>query len=210
MAPITLYHCPYSRSSGALYFLEELGVPYRIEITDVRAGAGQTPQFLALNPMGKVPTVVDDGDVVTESGAIFLHLADKYPQAGLAPPIGDPRRAAYVRWLFLGPMIDAVLVERMFKREPMPAASAGYGDYERLMRTFRALLTGTPWLLGDQFTAADVAISGGFPWALMNGTLPNEPPFTDYAARIEARPAFQRAQAKDAELAAELAAVTPP
>jgi glutathione S-transferase len=204
MAPIRFYHCPWSRSSNTLFLLEELGVPYEIEVTDVRAGAGQAPEYLAINPMGKVPTIVDDGEIVTESGAICLYLADKYPQAGLAPPVGDPRRAAYVRWLFLAPVIDAVLVERMWKREPMPAATAGYGDYERLMRTFKALMTGSPWLLGDQFTAADVIVCGGLPWAFAQKTLPKEPPFAAYAERIEARPAYQRAQAKDVELAAAL------
>jgi glutathione S-transferase len=204
MAPITFYHCPWSRSSMTLFLLEELGVPYEIKLTDVRAGAGQAPEYLAINPMGKVPAIVDDGQVVTESGAICLYLADKYAEACLAPPIGDPRRAAYVRWLFLAPISDVVLVERMMGREPIPAAAAGYGDYERLMRTYKTLMTGSPWLLGEQFTAADVVICGGLPWAFAQKTLPQEAPFAAYAERIEARPAYQRAQAKDVELQAAL------
>ena len=125
-------------------------------------------------------------------------MADKYPAARLAPPIGDPRRALYLRWLFFAANMDVVLVERMFRREPMAAASAGYGDYERVMRTLAASLAQGPWLLGDQFTAADVIIGGGIPWAFRMGTIPAESPFSEYAERIEARPAYRRAQAKDA------------
>ena len=198
MAPITFFHCPMSRSSNTMFLLEELGQPYEVRLTDVRAGAGQTADYLAINPMGKAPAIVDDGEIVAESGAICLYLADKYPAAGLAPPIGDPRRGAYLRWLFFAASLDVVLVERMFGREPMAAASAGYGDYDRVMRTLKAGLERGPWLLGEQFTAADVIIGGGIPWAFMNGTIPAEPPFKAYAERIQARPAYQRAQAKDA------------
>jgi glutathione S-transferase len=194
---ITLYHCPNSRSNNGLFLLEELGLPYEIEITDVRAGAGQTPEFLAINPMGKVPAIVDDGEAVAETGAICLYIGDKYPAAKLAPPIGDPRRGAYLRWLFFCSSLDVVLVEKMMGREPMAGASAGYGDYDRVLRTLReGLEQGGPWILGDQFTTADVCIGGGIPWAFWNGTLPKQSPFTEYAARIEARPAYQRAQAR--------------
>ena len=195
---ITLFHCPGSRSSNMLFLLEELGEPYEIVITDVRAGAGQTPEYLAINPMGKVPAIIDDGEIVTETGAICLYLGDKYPKAGLAPPIGDPLRAPYLRWLFFCAHMDVVLVEKMFGREPMPGASAGYGDYERVVRTLRLGLEKGPWPLGDKFTTADVAIGGGVPWAFRTGgTLPRESPFKEYAERIEARPAYQRSQAKD-------------
>jgi len=195
---IVLYHCPQSRSSNAVFLLEELGQPYEIKITDVRAGAGQSPEYLAINPMGKVPAIRDGNDVVSESGAICLYLADKYPLSGLAPPIGHPDRAPYLRWLFFGASMDTVLVERMVKREPMSAAMAGYGDYDRVLRTLRNGLVKGPWLLGEKFSAADVLIGGGIPWALSNGTLPRETPFTEYAARITARPANQRARARDA------------
>ncbi|HEY1711210.1 MAG TPA: glutathione S-transferase family protein [Rhizomicrobium sp.] len=195
---ITLFHCPRSRSSNGVFLLEELGQPYEIKIVDVRAGAGQTPEYLAINPMGKVPAIKDGDDIVWETSAIALYLADKYPQAGLAPPAGDPRRAAFLRLLFFNSSVDTVLVERMAKREPMPGNMAGYGDYDRVINTLRSALSAGPWLLGEQFTAADIALGGGIPWGLMNGTIPKEAPFTEYAARIQARPAYQRAQAKDA------------
>lgn len=195
--PIVLYHCPRSRSSNAIFLLEELGEPYEIQITDVRAGAGQTREFLAINPMGKVPTIRDGDDVVSESGAICLYLADRYPQSALAPPIGNPERAGFLRWLFFNASLDAVLVERMVGREPMPAATAGHGDYERVTHTLKTGLAKGPWLLGDRFSAADILIGGGIPWALANGTLPRESPYTEYASRIAARPAYARAQARD-------------
>jgi glutathione S-transferase len=193
---ITLYHCPNSRSNVGMYLLEELGLPYEVEIVDVRAGAGQTPAYLAINPMGKVPAIRDGDDVVSEIGAICLYIGDKYPDANLAPPIGDARRAAYLRWLFFNTSLDTVLVERMFKREPLPAMSAGYGDYERVVRTLRQGLEPGPWLLGEQFTTADVGIGAGMPWAFANGTMPREAPFEGYAERIEARPAYKRAIAR--------------
>src|SRR5579872_1302864 len=95
---ITLYHCPNSRSNSAMFLLEELGQPYEIKVVDVRAGDGQTPEYLAINPMGKVPAIKDGDEVVSETGAIGIYLGDRYPQAGLAPPVGDPRRGAYLRW----------------------------------------------------------------------------------------------------------------
>ncbi|HEY2708881.1 MAG TPA: glutathione S-transferase family protein [Caulobacteraceae bacterium] len=196
---ITLYHCPNSRSNVGVYLLEELGQPYEIKVIDVREGAGQTPEYLAINPMGKVPAIVDDGEIVSEIGAICIYLGDKYPAANLAPPIGDARRGAYLRWLFFNTSLDTVLVERMFRREPFPGASAGYGDYDRVFNMLKQGLERGPWLLGDQFTTADIAIGGGVPWALMNGTLPRESPFSEYAARIETRPAYQRAVPKFAQ-----------
>ena len=199
---ITFYHCPFSRSTITLNMLEELGVPYELKITDVRAGAGQTPEYLAINPMAKVPAIVDDGQVVTETPAICLYLAEKYPAAGLAPPVGDPTRPLFLRWLFLTPIIDAVLVERLLGREPAPAENVGYGDYSRLMRTLKQMMAegGGPWMLGDRFSAVDVTFGASVPWAFQNKTLPEEPPFVAYAEQIKARPAYQRAQAKEAEL----------
>jgi glutathione S-transferase len=193
---ITLYHCPNSRSNVGMYLLEELGQPYEVEIVDVRAGDGQKPEYLAINPMGKVPSIRDGDEVVSETGAICAYLGDKYPQAGLAPAIGDRRRGAYLRWLFFASSVDAVLVEKMVNREPLPGFQAGYGDYERVVGAFRKGLERGPWLLGDQFTTADVGLGGGIPWALANGTLPKESPFKDYAERIEARPAYKRAVAR--------------
>ncbi len=194
---ITVYHCPRSRSSNALFLLEELGQPYEIKIVDVRAGEGQKPEYLAINPMGKVPAIKDGNDAVAESGAIALYLCDKYPQAKLAPPMSSPLRAPYLRWLFFTSSMDAVLVDRMAKREPLPAAMAGYGDYDRVIRTLKGGLAKGPWLLGDMFSAADILLGGGVPWGLMNGTLPKETPFLEYADRIRARPAYQRSQARD-------------
>jgi glutathione S-transferase len=193
---ITLYHCPNSRSNIGMYLLEELGQPYEVEVVDVRAGDGQKPAYLAINPMGKVPSIRDGDDVVSEIGAICVYIGDKYPEANLAPPIGDPRRAAYLRWLFFNTSLDTVLIEKMFGREPMSGFSAGYGDYERVMGVLRQGLQKGPWLLGDQFTTLDAAVGAGMPWGMANGTIPRESPFSDYAARLEARPAYQRAAAR--------------
>src|SRR5580704_8870559 len=95
---ITLYHSPNTRSSGALLLLEELGAPYELQVLNMKAGEQRQPGYLAINPMGKVPAVRDGDALVTEQVAIFLYLADRFPEAKLAPAISDPLRGPYVRW----------------------------------------------------------------------------------------------------------------
>jgi glutathione S-transferase len=181
-----------------MFMLEELGVPYEVEIVDVRAGEGQRADYLCINPMGKVPAIKDEGAVVFEAGAICTYLADKYAAGRLAPSLDDPRRGAYLAWIFLGPSIDAVMVDLMQKRAPPPRGQAGYGDYRSIVRALETgLAHGGPWLLGDQFTAADVFTGGQIVWAFGVGVMEPNPLLSAYAERIRARPAFERARARD-------------
>jgi glutathione S-transferase len=200
---ITLHHSPNTRSTGALSLMEELGVPYDLHVMDMKAGENRQPAYLAINPMGKVPAIQDGEALITEQGAVFLYLADRFPEAGLAPAIGDPMRGPYLRWLvFYGSSFEPAVVDHALKRDPAPAAMCPYGDYDTVIETLRAALAKGPWILGERFSAADVLWGVALSWTMMFGIVAKLPEFTAYADRVNARPAVQRASAKDAELAA--------
>ncbi|MCY1423346.1 Glutathione S-transferase GST-6.0 [compost metagenome] len=200
---VTLYHCPYTRSTGALTLLEELGADYQLHVMNMKAGEQRQPEFLAINPMGKVPTLTHGDAVVTEQVSVYLYLADLYPEAGLAPAIKDPLRGPYLRWMvFYGSCFEPAVVDRVQKREPIPEARSPYGDFDSVMKTLLAQLQKGPWLLGEQFTAADVLWGGALNWTTQFGLIPEVPAIKEYIARFIQRPAYQSALAKDAELAA--------
>ncbi|MNF69655.1 Disulfide-bond oxidoreductase YfcG [compost metagenome] len=206
---VTLYHCPYTRSTGALTLLEELGADYQLHVMNMKAGEQRKPEFLAINPMGKVPTLTHGDAVVTEQVSVYLYLADLYPEAGLAPAIKDPLRGPYLRWMvFYGSCFEPAVVDRVQKREPIPEARSPYGDFDSVMKTLLAQLQKGPWLLGEQFTAADVLWGGALNWTTQFGLIPEVPAIRNYIARFTERPAYQRALAKDAELAAAQAEPT--
>lgn len=200
---VTLYHSPNTRSSGALILLEELGVPYDLHVLNMKAGEQRAPAYLAVNPMGKVPAVRDGDAVITEQGAVFIYLADRYPQAGLAPAIGDPLRGPYLRWLvYYGSSFEPAVVDRAMKREAGSTAMSPYGDFDTMLKTLTDQLAKGPYLLGTKFTAADVLWGTALGWTTRFKIVPELPVIMDYVARVGARPAVARARAKDAELAA--------
>ena len=204
---ITLHHAPNTRSSGALTLLEELGAPHRLHVLNLKAGEHRQAAYLAINPMGKVPAIEDDGALVTEQVAIFLHLADRFPESGLAPALGDPMRGPYLRWMvFYAACFEPALVDRAMKREPGTPGMSPYGSFDTVIETLRAALTPGPWLLGARFSAADVLWGTAMGWMLAFGLLPKHPEFVAHAERVAARPAAIRARARDAELAAAQAA----
>src|ERR1700761_5376389 len=126
---ITLFHCPQSRSSGALTLLEELEAPYKLHVLNMKAGEQRRPEYLAVNPLGKVPAILHRGELVTEQVAIFIYLADLFPQAGLAPALDDRLRGPYLRWLvYYGSCFEPAVVDRGLKREQAPLAMSPYGD----------------------------------------------------------------------------------
>jgi glutathione S-transferase len=196
---IVFYHNPRSRSQMAHWMLEEVGAAYRIVPVDFTKNEHKSPAFLALNPMGKLPTIVHRGTVVTETAAIIAYLADAFPKAGLAPAPGDASRGAYYRWLFFGAgCFEPALLDKMMKRPEVERKSAvGWGSYEDVIATLKVALAGGPYLLGEQFTAADVYIGSQLRFAAGFGApdLKGEPVFDNYIARLSGRPAFQRATA---------------
>jgi glutathione S-transferase len=185
--------------------LEETGAPYRQVVLDFGTTM-KAPDYLALNPMGKVPTLVHGRQVVTECAAICAFLADTYPGAQLAPP--PAQRASYYRWLFFaaGPL-EASVVDRSLgvKIEEKQERMVGYGTYERVMDTLAGTLARAPWLGGPAFSAADVYVGSQLIWGMQFGTIPKRAEFEDYAARLTQRPAYQAAKAIDMALGAQLA-----
>jgi glutathione S-transferase len=203
MAKLTLYHAAPSRSSIVRWMLEEIGEPYEIKLLRLSEGDQHKPDYLAINPMGKVPALQHGDVVITETAAICTYLADAFPEAGLSVPIGDPRRGIYLKWLFFGPgCLEPAVIDRAAPRKEEPRrAMLGYGDFDTVMNVIAKAVEEGPWLLGEQFTAADVVIGANIRWGMIFKLLPERKEFLDYAARIAARPAAQRAEQKDKELA---------
>ena len=204
MPALTLYHASPSRSSIVLWMLEELGEPYDIKLIKLSAGDNMKPDYLAINPMGKVPALKHGDTVITEVAAICAYLADEFPEKKLNIPAGSPRRGVYLKWLFFGPScVEPAMIDRASPRkEEARRGMLGYGDFDTCMNVLAKAVAQGPWLMGEQFTAADVVIGSTIRWGTLFKLIPERPEFTAYAARIAARPAAQRAQAKDKELAA--------
>jgi glutathione S-transferase len=204
MTSLTLYHAAPSRSSIALWMLEEVGEPYALHVLSLKNGDNRKPAYLAINPMGKVPALQHGDAIITEAAAICCYLADAFPRARLAVPIGDPRRGPYLKWLFFGPScVEPAVADKAFKRaEAAPRSALGYGDYDTVMDVLADAVRVGPYLLGQHFTAADVVIGSGLRWGMAFKLIPERPEFTAYCARLAARPALRRAQARDAELTA--------
>jgi len=204
MAKLTLYHAAPSRSSIAHWMLEEIGEPYDIHLLSTKRGDNRAPDYLAVNPMGKVPALRHGDVVITEAAAICSYLADEFPRAGLNVPVGDPRRGVYLKWLFFGPScLEPAMMDRAFPRkDEAPRAALGFGDFATATEVVAKAVAAGPYLMGTQFTAADVVIGSGLRWGMLFKLLPERPEFTAYAARLAERPALRRAEAKDKELAA--------
>ncbi len=195
MTDLTLYTNPMSRGRIARWMLEEVGQPYSVRYLGYGAEM-EAPDYRALNPMGKVPTIVHGPAVVTEAAAICAYLADAFPEAGLAPQ--RESRADYYRWLFFaaGP-VEAAMTNRAlgFVSEDR-AAMLGYGSYEAVLDALADLLTSRDWVT-DAFSAADVYLGAQVDWGLAFGTMEERPGFRAYADRVRARPAYLRAKAAD-------------
>jgi len=197
MTDLVLYTNPMSRGRIARWMLEEAGAAYRTEVLDYGTTM-KAPEYLAVNPMGKVPAIRHGKTVVTECAAICAYLADAFPQAGLAPAPGD--RGSYYRWLFFaaGPL-EAAVADRMLGVE-IPADKqpmVGYGNFALVMDTLEKAVGGAPYVAGDNFTAADVYVGSHIGWGMQFGTIEKRPAFEAYWKRLETRPAHVRASALD-------------
>jgi glutathione S-transferase len=200
---VTLFHSPNTRSSGVLILLEALGAEYDLHVLNMKANEHRGAEYLAINPMGKVPALKHGDTLITEQVAIFLYLADLYVDAGLAPQMGNPLRGAYLRWMvFYGSSFEPAIVDRAQKREPAPPTMSPYGDYDTMLKTLTDQLSNGPYLLGDKFTAADVLWGTALTWTTMFQLVPELPVIKDYIERLNAHPSVAKVRAKDAELAA--------
>ncbi|MBX2801513.1 MAG: glutathione S-transferase family protein [Myxococcales bacterium] len=203
MSDLVLYTHPFSRARIAHWALEETGQTWQARL--VPLGEHRTPDFLALNPMGKIPTLVHGDVVVTEAPAICAYLADAFPEAGLAPAPAD--RGAYYRWLFFA---AACIEHAMFDKEndqlrDKQRGAIGYGTFEQVVDTIEAAITPGPWVLGERFSAADVYLGSQLEWGTrLMPHIERRPAFDAYLARCTAREAYQRASERTDALAAQL------
>ncbi len=202
--PITFFHAPQTRSAGTLTLLEELRAPYQLQVLNMKAGEQRQSAYLAINPLGKVPAIQHRGALVTEQVAIFIYLADLFPEAGLAPGIADPRRGSYLRWLvYYAASFEPALVDRSMQREPAAQAMSPYGTFDGMLGTLTDRLASSPYLLGDTISAADILWGVALQWTVMFGLVPETPVIKDYVQRVTDRPSFAKVNAMDAQLAAE-------
>lgn len=202
-AMIKLYHHPYSRAAGSLWALEEIGQPYELVFVDIMKGGQKAPEILAINPMGKLPTLTDGEAIVTEAAAICLYLADRYAPGKLAPALDDPRRATYLRWSFFAPsVIEPGSTARLNKWECKPG-QVGWGDFESMVKTMDHVVAGKQFILGDTFSMADVVFGGTVRYMLQFKLIEPTATLTSYVERLNQRPALQRADARNAAVRKE-------
>jgi glutathione S-transferase len=197
---LVLYYSPQTRAVAARILLEELGAPYEVKVVNVRAGETRRPEYLAINPMGKVPTITHGDTVVTEQIAIFTYLADLFPEKKLAPGLTDPHRGSYLRWLaFYAGCFEPALMDKFMKRELAPASTSPYGDYDIVIQTITDQLAKGPYILGDTFCAADIVWGSGLAWTTAFKLVPEHPVIMDYVKRFNARPMTVKVREMDAE-----------
>jgi glutathione S-transferase len=203
---LVLYTNPMSRGRIARWMLEEVGQPYKIEVLDY-ASTMKAPAYLAINPMGKVPALRHGDAIVTETAAICTYLADAFPESRLAPPPGHKLRAPYYRWLFFsaGPVEASVSNKALgFVVPPERERMIGYGNIAQVLNTLEAAVSRSNYLVGDNFTAADLYVGSQIGFGMMFGTLEKRPTFEQYWQRISSRPACRRAKELDDAQAADL------
>jgi len=201
---LIFYTNPQSRGRIVRWMLEEVGQPYRTELLDYGTTM-KAPAYLVINPMGKVPALKHGDTVITEGAAICAYLADAFPEAGLAPPPGDRRRGPYYRWLFFaaGPIEAAASNKALgFVVPEGRERMMGYGTYDEAMNALEGAVSQGEYLVGDQFTAADVYVGSHIGFGLQFGTIEKRPAFERYVSRISVRPAAVRAKKIDDDLAA--------
>jgi glutathione S-transferase len=197
-----LYYCPRTRSFTSLWMLEECGARYDLARVDITSPNHPSPDFLKVNPLGKLAALEDGGQGFGETAAILLYLADKFPAKKLAPAAGDPRRGRYLQWL----MYSATIIEpaMMAKAMNMPSntKSAGYGDYDRAMKALEDHLPKDGWIMGQDYSAADLYLASTLSFGMMFKMIDAREAFVAFADRAKARPSWNTAQAIEAREAA--------
>lgn len=202
--PLIFYTNPMSRGQIIRWMLEEVGASYQQLLLDYESGL-KSSEYLAINPMGKVPAIQHEGRIVTECAAICAYLADAFPEAQLAPALDD--RADYYRWLLFaaGPLEQAIAAHQFHIPETeMSQKTLGFGTYDLTLDTLEKALTGRTYIAANRFTAADVYVGSHLDFGMMFGTIAPRPAFTDYLAPLRERPAYQRAKSIDNALIAEM------
>ena len=189
-----IYWAPQTRSTRALWMLEEIGIDYEKELIDIRSPDRKDPaEFRAASPMGKVPAIVDGEVAMSESAAICLYVADRYSPGVLAPTIDDPRRGKFLYWLMYTPAVVEPCMSEKFSQAESNRFRSGWGDFDLMIDTWDSALEGREWILGDQFTAADIMLGSSAVFLRMFDMLPDTRNIGAYAERALARPAYKAA-----------------
>lgn len=198
---IVFYTNPQSRARIVRYMLEEIGVPYTTKVLNYN-GDMKTPEYLKVNPLGKVPAIQHGDLVITEAAAICAYLADQFPEKNLAPPLDSPERGTYYRWLFFaaGPVEMVTTAKACGWNLEENRQMVGSGTEEDILAALESAIGKGPFICGEQFTAADVYVGSHISWGMQFKTLEERASLKRYVERIEARPASQRATALDDEL----------
>ena len=202
---LTFYTNPMSRGRIVRWMLEEVGQPYEAVLLDYGTTM-KAPEYLAINPMGKVPALKHGNEVVTECAAICAYLADAFPAAGLAPPPGDKQRASYYRWLFFGagPIETMASIKALgFEVPAEKRGTVGFGSYADVLKVLEHAVSKSDYLLGDRLSAADVYLGSHIIWGMQFGTFEKRPTLEAYAERLKNRPAAARAREIDDTLIAQ-------
>lgn len=201
---LVLHHHPFTRARHVVWMLEEVGIDYDLHFVDLLKGEGRTPEHLGRNRMGKLPTLEDDGAVISEVAAIGMYLADRYAPGRLAPALDDPARGAYLRWCVFGASVVEPGCMAHAAQWPCSPQRVGWGSYDDMVATLEEAVGDGPWLLGERFTMADVLLGGAIRWMLQfkmlkgtDGTLPA------YAERLSARDAAKRAEEINTKVSTE-------
>jgi glutathione S-transferase len=198
-----LYYWPRTRAFTSLWMMEEVGEPYELVRVNIRAADHPSEAYKRINPMGKLAGLQDGACAMGETAAILLYVADKFPNKHLAPTPLDPRRGRFLQWLvFPATTMEPVMVEKRAGTSPNTFQS-GWGDYERAMNALQAAMQPGPWLLGDQFTAADLYVASALNFGMLFGMIDKRAAFTAFVARALARPAYKRAEEIEAREGAQ-------
>jgi glutathione S-transferase len=197
---LVFYHAPRSRSFRILWLLEELAVPYEKKVVSIRRGDGSgssDEEYRAIHPHAKVPALVHDGVTIFETPAVALYLTDLFPEKGLGPRVGDPRRGPYLTWLaYYTGVVEPAMTAKNLKIEHR-YGTFGWAPFDEVIGHLTRSVASAPYLLGEKFSAADVIVGGSLTFLMRFGIVPQKEPFVSYAARVTDRPAYRSAQAKD-------------
>lgn len=207
MEKITFYTNPYSRGKGIRWLLEECGADYEVVPVSYGENGTKSADFLAINPMGKLPAVKYGDTVITETAALVVFLAELFPEKNLIPAVGSAERGEFYRWLMFAMHAEYAFMDKWhgIPETPERKRSIGYGSSDEVVATLTKFLHGKEYALGGHFTALDVYLSGLIAWSIMRGqVLPTDGELAAYMKRHAARPAFAKSQALDAELAKQM------
>lgn len=194
---IELFYHPYTRAASTIWALEEAEVTYELKVIDIMKGEQKGPELISRNPMGKLPTLVDGDVVVTEVAAIALYLADRYAPGRLAPALNDPKRGNYLRWAFFAPSVIEPAVMAKASEWTVKEVSAGWGNYASMLAAAESAIAGRQFVLGDEFSMVDVVLGGTLRFMMESRQIEPIPAFQHYVDRLAARPAYQRAEARN-------------